>query len=78
MDLVNHPPHYLRKEGGPECIDAIEAALSEEEYKGYIKGNVIKYLWREMYKGREEDLNKAHWYLERHRKYLETRKKYPA
>lgn len=78
VDNVNHPPHYIRKEGGPECIDAIEAALTEEEYRGYIKGNVMKYLWRERYKDKDQDLKKAMWYQSRLQRYLEIRTKYPA
>lgn len=61
-DLVNHPPHY---QGSIECIEAIEAQLSEEEYRGYLKGNVAKYLWRERMKGGVESLEKAKWYLDR-------------
>ena len=34
-DNVNHPPHY--KKGSIECIDAIESALSFEEFKGIVK-----------------------------------------
>jgi hypothetical protein len=38
--------------------------MSEREFKGYLKGNSMKYLWRYDYKGRaEEDLKKAQWYL---------------
>ena len=44
-DNVNHPPHY--KKGSIECIDAIESALSFEEFKGYCKAAAIKYIWRE-------------------------------
>ena len=33
-DMVNNPPHYNKH--GIECITAIEAALTEEEFKGYI------------------------------------------
>jgi hypothetical protein len=62
-DLVNHPPHYNR--GGIECIDAIEAALTPEEFRGYCKGNVYKYLWRERHKGGDRDIGKARWYIER-------------
>lgn len=63
-DFVNNPPHYNRK--GIECIDAIEASMSEEEFKGYLKGNVEKYLWRYTYKGKpKEDIEKAEWYLKR-------------
>ena len=62
-DLVNHPPHYAQ--GGIECIDAIEAALTPEEFRGYCKGNVHKYLWRERHKGGDQDIGKARWYIER-------------
>lgn len=60
-DPVNHPSHYTR--GGIECIDAIRAALTAEEWRGYCKGNAIKYIWRERYKGGNESLEKADWYL---------------
>jgi len=66
---VNHPPHYT--EGGIECIEAIEAQLTAEEYRGYLKGNCIKYLWRERHKGSVESLKKAQWYLKRLIQYLE-------
>jgi hypothetical protein len=62
-DLVNHPPHYV--DGGIECIEAIEAQLTPEEYRGYLKGNNVKYLWRERHKGGTESLKKASWYLDR-------------
>lgn len=60
-DPVNHPEHYTAST--IECIDAIRAALTPEEWRGYIKGNAIKYCWRERYKGGEQDLDKAIWYL---------------
>ena len=62
-DLVNHPSHY--NDGGLECIEAIEAQLTPEEYRGYLKGNVAKYVWREKHKGGIESLKKAQWYLTR-------------
>lgn len=62
-DMVNHPPHY--KQGDIECIDAIRAALTPEEFRGYLKGSVIKYVWRERHKGGDESLAKAQWYLGR-------------
>ena len=62
-DPVNRPAHYTA--GGIECIDAIEAALTPEEFRGYCKGNAIKYTWRERHKGAEESLAKATWYLNR-------------
>ena len=62
-DLVNHPSHYV--DGAIECIEAIEAELTTEEYRGYLKGNIAKYVWRERHKGGTESLKKAQWYLER-------------
>lgn len=62
-DNVNHPAHYT--DGGIECIEAIEAQLTPEEYRGYLKGNCVKYLWREKHKGGIESLKKAQWYLTR-------------
>ena len=63
IDNVNHPSHYT--DGGIECIEAIEAQLTPEEYRGYLKGNVAKYVWREKHKGGIESLQKAQWYLNR-------------
>lgn len=62
-DLVNHPPHY--NDGSIECIDAIEAQLTPEEWRGYLKGNIAKYAWRERHKGGTESLKKARFYLNR-------------
>ena len=62
-DMVNNPPHY--NQSGIECIDAIEAALLPN-FKYYLQGNILKYLWRFDYKGKPtEDLKKAQWYLNR-------------
>lgn len=60
-DVVNHPAHYTK--GDIECIDAIRAALTVEEFRGYCKGNAMKYTWRERHKGGDEDLKKGVWYL---------------
>ncbi len=62
MDKIN-PCHY--KTGGIETIDYIEAKLTGEQFKGYLVGNVIKYLSRFEHKAGEEDLQKARWYLNR-------------
>jgi hypothetical protein len=61
-DPVNRPDHYTQ--GGIECIEAIQAALTAEEFRGYCKGNVLKYVWRERNKGGTESLEKAAWYLD--------------
>jgi hypothetical protein len=39
--------------------------MSEEAFKGYIWGNVIKYIARWEDKGGVEDLKKAHHYLDK-------------
>ncbi|OBX73754.1 hypothetical protein A9308_00660 [Moraxella atlantae] len=59
-DNVNNPAHYTA--GAIECIDAIRAALTEEEFRGFCKGNIIKYVWRERLKGGDESIEKATWY----------------
>jgi hypothetical protein len=63
-DPVKSPQHY--NTGSVECIEAIKASMSDTEFKGYLKGNAMKYLWRYDYKGKPvEDLKKAQWYLAR-------------
>jgi hypothetical protein len=61
-DPIN-PSHYT---SSPiECIEAIEASMTTEAFKGFLKGNSIKYLWRYQQKNGAEDLRKGQWYLER-------------
>ena len=63
-DAVSHPAHYTQ--GGIECIDAMQAALTHAEFVGYLRANVIKYIWRYDRKGAPvQDLRKASWYLDR-------------
>jgi hypothetical protein len=58
-DPVNHPAHY--KTGGIETIDFIEA----KEFN-YNMGNAVKYISRAEHKGnKQQDLEKAIWYLNR-------------
>lgn len=61
-DNVNNPTHYT---GEVECIEAIKSSMSNESFKGYIKGNIIKYIWRYERKNGTEDLLKAQWYVNR-------------
>lgn len=64
VDVVNHPSHY--KSGGIEAIEGIEASMEPEAFAGYLKGNIMKYMWRYERKGKPvEDLKKARWYLDR-------------
>lgn len=63
MDVVNNPSHYTA--GGIEVIDYLRAKLSPEEYRGFLRGNTLKYLSRAGLKGDAvEDLRKARWYLD--------------
>ena len=39
--------------------------MTKEAYRGYLKGNVLKYVWRYEKKNGVEDLEKAQWYLKR-------------
>ena len=68
--MVHKPPHY--NEGTIECIEYIEDFLSKEEYIGYLRGNIAKYLHRWRGKGGVEDLNKSLWYLDRLISQMET------
>jgi hypothetical protein len=64
VDVVNSPSHY--KSGGIEAIEGIEASMEPEAFVGYLKGNIMKYMWRYERKGKPiEDLKKARWYLDR-------------
>ena len=64
IDDVNNPSHY--NYGKVECIEAIEESMTPEAFKGYLKGNAIKYLWRYERKSNAlQDLQKATWYLNR-------------
>jgi len=54
-----NPSHY---KGEIECIDAIRSSMTKEAFLGYLKGNILKYLWRYENKNGKEDLQKAEWY----------------
>jgi hypothetical protein len=62
-DEVNYPEHYIT--GGIEVIDILKAKLSEEEFRGFLTGNVLKYVFRYKLKNGATDLKKADWYLDR-------------
>jgi hypothetical protein len=61
QDSVNHPSHY--GQGSIEAITYIEDFLTTEEFIGYLRGNIAKYLHRWRYKNGLEDLKKAQVYL---------------
>ena len=59
-DNIN-PDHYKSK--SKETIERLQDNLTQGEFKGYLKGNILKYLDRYEHKNGVEDLNKANWYL---------------
>ncbi len=64
-DLVNNPPHYKK---GIETIKIIRAKLTDQEYKGYLKGTIMKYNTRIGLKGSKQDevddAGKLRWYAQ--------------
>lgn len=60
-NLILNSKHYS---GKFETIDYMKDKLTDEQFEGYLMGNVIKYLSRYNKKDKEyEDLNKAFTYL---------------
>lgn len=60
-DPVKAPNHYTV--GGLEVKEILKAKLTPEEYRGYCKGNIIKYLMRAEHKGNPvQDYAKANQY----------------
>ena len=61
-DSIN-PSHYIF--GGIETIEYLDAKMTAEEFRGFLKGNVLKYVSRESEKNGLEDLKKDKWYLDK-------------
>lgn len=66
--------------GGISAIDFIRAKLTPEEYKGFLAGNVIKYLSRCQYKTSDphDDIKKAKKYMDWLEKSFDKKKKKPV
>ncbi len=65
IDMVNSPPHYKLNGLGIESVDVIRAVLTVEEFRGWCKGNAIKYLMRLGKKDKEiQDARKSIKFLE--------------
>tara|TARA_R110000744_G_C19217387_1_gene546723 strand:- start:71 stop:292 length:222 start_codon:yes stop_codon:yes gene_type:complete len=63
-DPVNSPEHYNMLD--IEAIDLIEMSMTKDEFQGYLKGNVLKYVIRYKHKGQpKQDIAKGLWYLKR-------------
>lgn len=61
-EAVNHPDHYGGEANPYEVIKVLRAWLTPEEFRGFCKGNIHKYLARANRKGGAEDAAKASWY----------------
>lgn len=61
---VKSPKHYKLPGLNIESIDVLRAALTPEEFKGFCKGNALKYLIRAGKKDDElQNLKKAGVYI---------------
>lgn len=56
-------PEYYRRDK-VQLIDFLKVFLSPEEFKGFCKGLILKYVVRADQKNVIEDYMKAQWYLE--------------
>jgi len=63
--------HYKSKKVQP--WDAMECWMSPEQFEGFLRGNVIKYIARYKDKDGLKDVQKARHYLEKLIECLETR-----
>lgn len=63
-EQVNHPTNYNQE--NIEAIDALQAASTEEEFKGFLRLSAMKYLWR---LGRKDhvitEAEKVKWYVQK-------------
>lgn len=64
MTDFNTPAHYVLEDGS-DSMDLIAKILGREQFKGFLRGNALKYLIRYELKGGIEDLKKALDYIER-------------
>jgi hypothetical protein len=62
-DLINKPNHYHR--GGFDIYEIMQAKLTSEEYKGFCKGNILKYVLREDQKDGIQDIKKLRFNADR-------------
>tara|TARA_R110002096_G_scaffold23779_1_gene75510 strand:- start:309 stop:572 length:264 start_codon:yes stop_codon:yes gene_type:complete len=74
-DAVTRPAHYTQ--GEIECIDYIRDILTYEEYIGWLRGSITKYLhrWRDKHRNGAEDLKKAQFFQAELLKTVEGKKR---
>ena len=62
-DIINKPKHYTQ--AGIEAIDYLKMTMPNEAFKGFLEGNVKKYMHRFRFKNGIEDLKKENRYLKK-------------
>ena len=67
---VKELPHYMAMKIQP--IRFMQSSMTPEEFKGFLKGNLIKYVMRETRKNGLEDIKKAQVYTNWLVEYCET------
>lgn len=65
VDVVNEPPHY--KQGNMETIDEMVLIFGKETVAHFCLCNAWKYRARALYKNKEEDMLKSHWYINKYK-----------
>lgn len=63
-DSINHPDHYVTENF--ECIDVMCDVFGVEAVKQFCIANAFKYIWRHKKKNSLEDIEKAHYYLNKY------------
>lgn len=61
--MENRPNHY-QGSNGIETIDVLNGFMTLEQVKGFLIGNIIKYVLRHQKKNGVEDLKKAKQYID--------------
>lgn len=70
-----HVSHYGGADNPYEAIKVLEARMTPEEVKGYLKGTVYTYNDRAIFKGTElEDYEKGLWFQDRLVKFMRKQK----
>lgn len=58
-------PDYYQNKNGRDLIDAYADQMTSDEFRGFMIGNIIKYLTRYRQKNGMVDLRKAETYMTR-------------
>jgi hypothetical protein len=65
IDQIQVGGDYDKNQAGIQPLSVIESLMSPDQFKGFLRGSVIKYIARCDKKGGLEDLKKARHYLDK-------------